>query len=48
MMCFLPHSEGAKCTSNSYAVYDDMINGENFFAFDWEHDSTFENDLGVS
>ncbi len=46
MHMILPHCEGAKRTSNSYAVDDDMINGENFFAFDWEHDSTFENDLG--
>jgi hypothetical protein len=40
--CFLPHCEGAKCASNSYTIDDDMINGENFFTFDWEHDSTFE------
>jgi len=44
MMCSLPNCEGTKCTSNGYAVDDDMINGKNIFAFNWEHDSTFGKD----
>jgi hypothetical protein len=41
MRCSLPNCEGAKCTSYSYAIDDDMINGKNIFAFNWEHDSAF-------
>lgn len=40
MMCLLPHCEGTEGTTDSYAINDDMINGEDIFAFDWEHDST--------